>query len=340
MTRARRLLLLPCAAALLAAWASGCVTSHDLDPAMDGGPRVDGSTPGEDTGSADGGGVIPPRPRHPGGEAVVFCGAETCGLGSECCRPTLRCHDPAVPSSCPVPPREERPLACASNAHCAASEYCHTIGCAGTGDCVERPTAARCAAEEDPAPACGCDGVDQPSECWAHHAGVIVVGVGSCGGAEDDRSVASCDPTDPTTCDLTPGTECRPSDEDPRAPYACEWIDPPILCTRDDHCPTGRTCCEPFGRCVSVEADAYCAVADGGVPCVTSADCESFANFHGLSNVYCGGEGCSGGGACRVPGGSCGGELEPVCGCDGVEYQNECEAHRAGVRIASAGTCG
>lgn len=30
---------------------------------------------------------------------------------------------------------------------------------------------------------------------------------------------------------------------------------------------------------------------------------------------------------------------DPVCGCDGIEYSNECSAFKAGVNVASTGSC-
>lgn len=48
---------------------------------------------------------------------------------------------------------------------------------------------------------------------------------------------------------------------------------------------------------------------------------------------------CAGPGGCGVRPEHCQDIDEPVCGCDGVAYRNECEAWAAGVRVAGPGSC-
>jgi len=45
-------------------------------------------------------------------------------------------------------------------------------------------------------------------------------------------------------------------------------------------------------------------------------------------------------GLCKPRPTACTEEFDPVCGCDGVDYSNACQANMAGTDVAKAGKCG
>lgn len=69
----------------------------------------------------------------------------------------------------------------------------------------------------------------------------------------------------------------------------------------------------------------------GGSSCAAT----EFCNFE--PDLDCGAT--DRGGACESKPGVCAELHDPVCGCDGRNYTSACEAHRAGVSVASAGAC-
>ena len=48
---------------------------------------------------------------------------------------------------------------------------------------------------------------------------------------------------------------------------------------------------------------------------------------------------CAATGTCEARPEACTDEVDPVCGCDGADYSNPCEAAAAGARVASEGMC-
>jgi hypothetical protein len=72
--------------------------------------------------------------------------------------------------------------------------------------------------------------------------------------------------------------------------------------------------------------------------CDQCPSCEN--NDDCADDQYCNGFGdCSGPGHCGVRPEHCPSTIEPVCGCNGVSYDNECLAWAAGVRVSARGSC-
>ena len=77
-------------------------------------------------------------------------------------------------------------------------------------------------------------------------------------------------------------------------------------------------------------------VTDAGPgSCTSNADCP-------IRGAYCAHEDgmCDAVGRCEREPLTCPRIIDPVCGCDGVDYTNPCLAAQAGVSVASSGMCG
>ncbi|GAB4282800.1 MAG: hypothetical protein Kow0092_37780 [Deferrisomatales bacterium] len=221
----------------------------------------------------------------------------------------------AHPGEC----REE----CSSNAECAADAYCRKRpgDCRGLGLCADRPDA--CPRIWDPV--CGCDGETYPNACDAAAAGVNVLHEGACRRA--CRGNADCPADD--YCAKEPG-DCRGVGECADRPRVCPDLWDPV-CGCDGE--TYPNACEAAAAGASVAHEGECGGLCGGIaglPCPEGMVCNLIDPTCQVADLA---------GRCVPLPEACPDLWEPVCGCDGVTYPNDCVRIRAGATLAHPGRC-
>jgi hypothetical protein len=173
--------------------------------------------------------------------------------------------------------------------------------CLGPGYCVANDNCGGSGV-----PVCGCNGVTYPNKQTACGAGVAVIGFGECGKTQVIGAAGASGGKIVT------------------------------YCATNAMCPPGEQCCSITGQCYDPALPALCSFPPEGTsfPCVDDGQCLD-------GPEYCFAETCDAPGGCvSVPGtGSCTGEVDPVCGCNGKTYLNKGCAAVDGVRVAHAGQC-
>jgi hypothetical protein len=149
------------------------------------------------------------------------------------------------------------------------------------------------------------------------------------GGSEriDREFVALAASVVPPPCDAACGEagECAPP------PFACPEIWLPV-CGCDGA--TYSSACHAAAAGVSIVHDGECGGECGtivGIPCGAGAFCEMPANTCSSADL---------GGTCVPIPDVCTQNVDPVCGCDGVTYYNDCARLAALVNKAHDGSCG
>ncbi len=266
------------------------------------------------------------------------CGCDGRTYGNDCERRMARVglrHDGACK------------LRCDDADICPDGTFCDGLPglCRIVNDGVCEPIPANCTEQYEPV--CGCDGTTYGNDCRRRAAGVRLHHHGAC--------VTYCGelfPFDPTQ----PGPDGQP-------------ILPPI-----EQCAEGSYCEHPPGRCTELGGPGECIRIPQGCPDVWAPvcgcngityanDCDRMAagvskQHDGECERRCGGFvglPCAGGEVCELPAGTCNfadllgkcvqrpevcaENLDPVCGCDGETYSNNCERLRVRVALDHHGAC-
>jgi len=214
---------------------------------------------------------------------------------------------------------------------CAEGEYCRFP--AGTCDVADRQGICRPIPDACPTvwdPVCGCDGVTYANGCEANLTGGGVAHEGECREACDPNEAGTCG--ERRFCRLRHGM-CEAADAQGvciTVPEVCPELFAPV-CGCDGV--TYANECEAILVGAQVRHLGECRQACGG-PDAAPCDVNEFCK---LPRGTC--EDPNAIGYCREVPLDCPRIVDPVCGCDGMTYANECLADLAGVGVDRRGPC-
>jgi len=189
------------------------------------------------------------------------------------------------------------------------------------GKCVARPGAC----PDVWAPVCGCDGKTYGNRCEALVAGASIAYKGEC----EERCGWNGDCDDGDYCAFERGA-CSGKGTCEARPEACPLYQRPGCGCAGK---TDGNTCEAAAAGVSVSHTGACVeVCDGiaGIACAPGQFCDHPAGQCDVADAQ---------GTCVEQVGVCPRVWQPVCGCDGKTYGNDCERIHAGVQKQHEGAC-
>lgn len=221
---------------------------------------------------------------------------------------------------CPAP-------ACGSSDDCAPREYCDLPdGCQQNLEGVCELAPQDCTGEPEDR-VCGCDGRTYTNDCERRQAGVGKLTDGPCRGDDCDAR-NECD-RNRDFCELS---WCVDPDSDGvcvERPRACRGGEPgEEVCGCDGE--TYESNCHRQMEGVPLFGAGTCSV------CRTSDTCGR-GRFCEFAGGDCGSPRSTG--LCAVVPSFCPQNVDPVCGCNGRTYSNDCARRRAGVALDHTGPC-